>query len=65
MGLAFRMDRNIPLVYEILVNAAGNRWMFENRVPLMLENDWAPRSTLDISFKEMLCIFVSNVQFVR
>jgi hypothetical protein len=32
---------------------------------LMLENDWAPRSALDIFVKDMLCIFVSNVQFVR
>jgi 3-hydroxyisobutyrate dehydrogenase-like beta-hydroxyacid dehydrogenase len=39
MGLAVRMGLNTRQVYEIIVNAAGNSWMFENRVPHLLDND--------------------------
>ncbi|PMD38612.1 3-hydroxyisobutyrate dehydrogenase [Hyaloscypha variabilis F] len=53
MGLAVRMGLNTRRVYEIIVNAAGNSWMFENRVPHMLDNDWTPRSALDIFVKDM------------
>jgi 3-hydroxyisobutyrate dehydrogenase-like beta-hydroxyacid dehydrogenase len=55
MGLAVRMGLNTRRVYEIIVNAAGNSWMFENRVPHMLDNDWTPRSALDIFVKDMAC----------
>jgi 3-hydroxyisobutyrate dehydrogenase-like beta-hydroxyacid dehydrogenase len=53
MGLAVRMGLNTRRVYEIIINAAGNSWMFENRVPHMLDNDWTPRSALDIFVKDM------------
>jgi len=53
MGLAAKMALNTRQVYEVIVNAAGNSWMFENRVPHMLENDWTPRSALDIFVKDM------------
>jgi 3-hydroxyisobutyrate dehydrogenase-like beta-hydroxyacid dehydrogenase len=55
MGLAVRMGLNTRRVYEIIVNAAGNSWMFENRVPHMLDNDWTPQSALDIFVKDMVC----------
>jgi 3-hydroxyisobutyrate dehydrogenase-like beta-hydroxyacid dehydrogenase len=54
MGLAVRMGLNTRRVYEIITNAAGNSWMFENRVPHMLDNDWTPRSALDIFVKDMV-----------
>jgi 3-hydroxyisobutyrate dehydrogenase-like beta-hydroxyacid dehydrogenase len=53
MGLAVLMGLNTRRVYEIIINAAGNSWMFENRVPHMLVNDWTPRSALDIFVKDM------------
>ena len=56
MGLAVRMGLNTRRVYEIIINAAGNSWMFENRVPHMLDNDWTPRSALDIFVKDMVYI---------
>jgi 3-hydroxyisobutyrate dehydrogenase-like beta-hydroxyacid dehydrogenase len=55
IGLAVRMGLNTRRVYDIIVNAAGNSWMFENRVPHMLDNDWTPRSALDIFVKDMVC----------
>lgn len=53
MGLAAKMGLNTRQVYEIIVNAAGNSWMFENRVPHMLENDLTPYSALNIFVKDM------------
>ncbi len=54
MGLAAKMGLNTRRVYDIIINAAGNSWMFENRVPHMLDNDWAPKSALDIFVKDMV-----------
>lgn len=58
MGLAAAMELNTQLVYDIVVNSVGNSWMFENRVPHMLANDWTPHSALDIFVKDMvnLCL---------
>jgi 3-hydroxyisobutyrate dehydrogenase-like beta-hydroxyacid dehydrogenase len=54
MGLAVKMGLNTRRVYDIIINAAGNSWMFENRVPHMLNNDWTPQSALDIFVKDMV-----------
>lgn len=54
MGLAVKMGLNTRRVYDVIVNAAGNSWMFENRVPHMLKNDWTPQSALDIFVKDMV-----------
>ncbi|KAI9163853.1 ketose-bisphosphate aldolase class-II family protein [Paramyrothecium foliicola] len=53
MGLAAKAGLNTREVYEIITNAAGNSWAFENRVPHMLEDDWTPHSALDIFVKDM------------
>merc|ERR1712083_628433 len=42
MALAARADLNTRQVYEIITQAAGNSWMFENRVPHMLDDDLTP-----------------------
>ncbi len=54
MGLAAKMGLNTRHVYDIIVNAAGNSWMFENRAPHMMENDYHPYSALDIFVKDMV-----------
>jgi 3-hydroxyisobutyrate dehydrogenase-like beta-hydroxyacid dehydrogenase len=54
MGLAAKAGLNTRQVYEIIVGAAGNSWMFENRVPHMLDNDLTPYSALDIFVKDMV-----------
>ncbi|KAH8593027.1 hypothetical protein B0O99DRAFT_653641 [Bisporella sp. PMI_857] len=53
MGLAAKAGLNTRQVYEIISGAAGNSWMFENRVPHMLDNDLTPYSALDIFVKDM------------
>ncbi len=60
MGLAARAGLNTREVYNIIVNAAGNSWMFENRVPHMLDNDWTPYSALDNFVKDMVSSNFSN-----
>jgi 3-hydroxyisobutyrate dehydrogenase-like beta-hydroxyacid dehydrogenase len=54
MGLAAKMGLNTRTVFDVIKNAAGNSWMFENRVPHMLENDWTPHSALGIFVKDMV-----------
>lgn len=63
MGLAAKMGLNTRHVYEIIVNAAGNSWMYENRVPHMLDNDWTPKSALDIFVKDMVSLYDSLIEF--
>jgi 3-hydroxyisobutyrate dehydrogenase-like beta-hydroxyacid dehydrogenase len=41
-------------LYEIIRNAAGGSWMFENRVPAMLNADWTPHSQLAIFVKDLV-----------
>lgn len=54
MGLAAKAGLNTRQVYEIISGAAGNSWMFENRVPHMLDNDLTAYSALDIFVKDMV-----------
>ncbi len=44
---------DIAKVYEVITASAGNSWMFENRVPHILEGDYAPRSAIDIFTKDL------------
>jgi 3-hydroxyisobutyrate dehydrogenase len=44
---------DIRKVYEVITGSAGNSWMFENRVPHVLDNDYAPRSAVEIFVKDL------------
>ncbi|MBL4614603.1 MAG: NAD-binding protein [Magnetovibrio sp.] len=48
-----RMGLDQKAVYEVITNAAGNSWMFENRVPHILEDDFTPLSAVDIFVKDL------------
>jgi len=50
---AQRLGLDIGKVYEVITAAAGNSWMFENRVPHILEGDYTPRSAVDIFTKDL------------
>lgn len=41
------------LLMEIVSKSAGNSWMFSDRVPHMLENDFTTRSSIDIFVKDL------------
>jgi len=51
--LAKRLDLDLARVYEVITASAGNSWMFENRIPHVLEGDYAPRSAVDIFTKDL------------
>lgn len=59
MGLAAKAGLNTRQVYDIILTAAGSSWMFENRVPHMLDNDLTPYSALDIFVKDMVSCIIS------
>lgn len=53
MALGARAGLSTRLLYDIIRNAAGSSWMFENRVPHMLAGDFTPHSALDIFVKDL------------
>lgn len=54
-GMAFgaALGADPKVLYEVIRNAAGGSWMFENRVPHMLDDDYTPRSACDIWVKDL------------
>jgi L-threonate 2-dehydrogenase len=54
-GMAFgaALGADPKVLYEVIRHAAGGSWMFENRVPHMLEDDYTPRSAVDIWVKDL------------
>jgi len=44
---------DIRKVYEVITASAGNSWMFENRVPHVLDGDYTPRSAVEIFVKDL------------
>jgi 3-hydroxyisobutyrate dehydrogenase len=53
VSFAARLGLDLPAVYKVITASAGNSWMFENRVPHILEGDYAPRSAIDIFTKDL------------
>ena len=40
-------------MYEVVTNAAGNSWMFENRMKHVVDGDYTPHSAVDIFVKDL------------
>ena len=53
IAFAAKQGLDIAKVYEVITASAGNSWMFENRVPHVLEGDYTPRSAVDIFVKDL------------
>ncbi|KAI0524860.1 hypothetical protein KFK09_004250 [Dendrobium nobile] len=53
MAFAARLGLKTKVLFEVLKNASGYSWMFGNRVPHMLENDYTPFSAVDIFVKDL------------
>ena len=53
MAFAAKQGLDIKKVYEVITASAGNSWMFENRMPHVLDGDYAPRSAVDIFVKDL------------
>ena len=50
---AAKLGLDLPKVFEVITGSAGNSWMFENRVPHILDGDYSPRSAIDIFTKDL------------
>ena len=44
---------DLAKVHEVIRASAGNSWMFENRIPHVLEGDYTPRSAVEIFTKDL------------
>lgn len=53
MALAAKARIPLDLMYEVVTNAAGNSWMFENRMKHVVEGDYTPLSMVDIFVKDL------------
>ena len=53
MALGLREGVDPDALYEVITHSAGNSWMFENRVPHILQGDFTPLSAVDIFVKDL------------
>jgi putative dehydrogenase len=53
MAFAARQGLDLRKVYEVITASAGNSWCFENRMAHVLDNDYTPRSAIDIFVKDL------------
>ncbi|SDI89545.1 NAD(P)-dependent oxidoreductase [Natribacillus halophilus] len=61
LALGVKGGLDPELIYDVVKDSAGNSWMFEDKVPGILERDFLPRSSLDIQKKDLdICIHTGN-----
>ena len=53
MALGIRAGADPRQLYDVVTSAAGNSWMFENRMARVLTGDDEPRSAVDIFVKDL------------
>ena len=53
IAFARREGLDLARVFEVITASAGNSWMFENRVPHILDGDYAPKSAVEIFVKDL------------
>ena len=53
IAFAARQGLDLRKIYEVITASAGNSWMFENRIPHVLDGDYTPRSAVDIFVKDL------------
>ena len=53
MALAAKAGADTRAVYDVISASAGNSWMFGNRVPHMLDDDYSPLSAVEIFVKDL------------
>jgi 3-hydroxyisobutyrate dehydrogenase len=50
---AARQGLDLRKVYEVIRQSAGSSWMFEDRVPHVLDGDYTPHSAVEIFVKDL------------
>lgn len=53
MALAAKAGIPLDLMYDVVTHAAGNSWMFENRMKHVVNGDYTPLSMVDIFVKDL------------
>ena len=53
MALGMRAGADPRALYEVICNSAGMSWMFQNRVPHILDGDYTPLSSVNIFVKDL------------
>src|ERR1700740_106076 len=53
IAFAAKQGLDIRQVYEVITASAGNSWMFENRMPHVINGDYTPRSAVEIFVKDL------------
>lgn len=53
MALAAKAGIPLDLMYDVVTNASGNSWMFENRMKHVVDGDYSPLSMVDIFVKDL------------
>ena len=53
MALGIRAGADPRVLYEVISSSAGNSWMFQNRVPHILDGDDTPLSAVNIFVKDL------------
>ena len=53
MALGMRAGADPRALYDVICNSAGMSWMFQNRVPHILEGDYTPLSAVNIFVKDL------------
>ena len=53
MALGIKAGVDPKVLYEVISNSAGASWMFQNRVPHILEGDYTPLSAVNIFVKDL------------
>jgi 3-hydroxyisobutyrate dehydrogenase-like beta-hydroxyacid dehydrogenase len=53
IALGIRTGADPKVLYEVISNSAGSSWMFQNRVPHILDGDYTPLSAVNIFVKDL------------
>ena len=53
IALGIRAGADPDVLYEVISNSAGSSWMFQNRVPHILDGDYKPLSAVSIFVKDL------------
>jgi putative dehydrogenase len=56
MAFGARSGVSTQVLYDVISSSAGNSWMFTNRVPHMLDDDYRPLSAVNIFVKDLAIV---------
>lgn len=63
MALGIKAGADPAVLFDVISHSAGNSWMFENRVPHILEGDYTPLSAINIFVKDLGLVLDSARKF--